>query len=232
MAEFVEAESCWRSTCCNPFEIRGHNYYARKKSLRPVAEWMCKKKRSLQIGMKICDSCRKKLADALSDSSTPTSSDSPSEMHDPSETCTLGVVNQCLVNLGQTPVTKRNLQSKTYSKQKLESLTTKMGEVMLGEDKLERQQDEIEMLQQLKDKFHSTQERSAKVQILTVLPQSWSVSKIQAEFGACNFMARKAKQLVRDKGVLSSPDPRPGRQVSQETFDHVVSFYEDDEYSR
>ena len=45
-------------------------------------------------------------------------------------------------------------------------------------------------------------------------------------------MARKVKQLVKEKSVLSSPDPRPGQQVSQETFDNVVSFYENDEYSR
>ena len=32
--------------------------------------------------------------------------------------------------------------------------------------------------------------------------------------------------------MLSSPDPRPGQHVSQETFDNVVSVYENDEYSR
>ena len=45
-------------------------------------------------------------------------------------------------------------------------------------------------------------------------------------------MARKVKQLVKEKGVLSCPDPHPGRHVSQEIFDNVVSFYENDEYSR
>ena len=45
-------------------------------------------------------------------------------------------------------------------------------------------------------------------------------------------MARKAKQLVKDKGMLSSPDPCPGRHVSQETFDNIVGFYENDEHSR
>ena len=45
-------------------------------------------------------------------------------------------------------------------------------------------------------------------------------------------MARKVKQLVKEKGVLSCPDPHPGRHVSQEIFDNVVSSYENDEYSR
>ena len=49
--------------------------------------------------------------------------------------------------------------------------------------------------------------------------------KVQAEFGASNFMARKAKQLVKERGVLSS-DPRPGRTIPQETSDLVLGFYE------
>ena len=100
-------------------------------------------------------------------------------------------------------------------------MTTKMSEVLLSE----KHNDESEMLQQLKEKFHSTSQNSEKVQILTVLPKSWSIQKIQTEFGVSNFMARKVKQLVKEKGVLSSPDPCPGH-VSQETFDNVVSFYE------
>ena len=45
----------------------------------------------------------------------------------------IGAVNQCLVELGETPITKKKLQSKKYSKQKLEVLAVKMGEAMLGE---------------------------------------------------------------------------------------------------
>ena len=74
---------------------------------------------------------------------------------------------------------------------------------------------ESEILQQLMEKFHSTAENSVKVQILTRLPKSWSISKVQAEFVASNFMAWKAKQLVKEKGVLSSPDPRPGHTIPQ-----------------
>lgn len=83
-----------------------------------------------------------------------------------------------------------------------------------------------------KEKFHSAPENSVKVQVLTVLPKSWSISKIQAEFGASNFMARRAKQLVKERGVLSSPDPRPGRTIPQETSDLIVGFYENDGCSR
>ena len=45
-------------------------------------------------------------------------------------------------------------------------------------------------------------------------------------------MARKAKQLVNDKGVLSSPDPQPGHCLTQTTVHVVVSFYNHDSSSR
>ncbi len=104
------------------------------------------------------------------------------------------VVNQCFVDLGETPITKRKLRSKKYSERKLELLMTKF---MTGE-----QHGECEILQQLKERFHSISQNSVIVQILTILPKSWSIRRIQTEFGTSNFLA---KQLVKDKGVLSSP---------------------------
>ena len=44
-----------------------------------------------------------------------------------------------------------------------------------------------------------------KVQILTVLSRSWSIRQVQEEFGASNYMVRKVKELVKQKGILSTP---------------------------
>ena len=42
-------------------------------------------------------------------------------------------------------------------------------------------------------------------------------------------MARKAKQLLREHGILATPDPCPGRpNVSESVVDQVTSFYEND----
>ena len=85
---------------------------------------------------------------------------------------------------------------------------------------------------QLKEKFQSTSERSIRVQILTILPQSWLIQKIETEFGMSNFMARTAKKLVREKGILSTPNPKPSNSITQTKVHLVVSFYESDESSR
>ena len=137
----TKAHSQWRSTCCNPFSIRGH--MARKSALRPVTIWMCEKHPLVQMGSKICDTCRKKLAKFSevptsgleSDLSPCTPSDSSSdsetikgEQYDP-----LHLVDLCLKDLDETPVTKRKLRTKKYSKRKLEIVTAKMEVAMLGE---------------------------------------------------------------------------------------------------
>ena len=55
------------------------------------------------------------------------------------------------------------------------------------------------MITQLKDKFETATKRSVKVLVLTVLPKSWTIRKVQEEFGASNYMVRKAKELVRKR---------------------------------
>ena len=70
-----------------------------------------------------------------------------------------------------------------------------------------------EMMEQLKTKFRESQKVSDKVQILTIVPKSWTIQRRQAEFGATYHMARLSKQLVASQGVLATPDARPGKVI-------------------
>ena len=63
------------------------------------------------------------------------------------------------------------------------------------------------MVKQLKIKFHETEEKSVKVQILTLLPMSQSIKRIENEFKASNYMVHKAKGLVKSGGISSMPNP-------------------------
>ena len=140
-------------------------------------------------------------------------------------------MNECLVSLGKTPFnTRKASRSKVYAKQKVAEITSMMDGLVIGED---QRGGDREIIQQLKEKFHSTSESSVKVQVLTVLPMRWSINRIQEEFGASNYMARRAKQLVREHGILATPDPRPGRPNRPESVvDQVTTFYENDSSSR
>ena len=192
---------------------------------------------NLSVESRICDNCRKQLARTVStheenssDSSTSSiPSPVPVEFDEVERLESLQLVSKCLEDIGETPITKRKARSKKYTRDKVSRITALMDKAAITGEKAG---DDREIIEQLKEKFHSTTERSVQVQVLTVLPMSWSIEKIQVEFGASNFMVRKAKQLVKDKGILSSPDPRPGRSLARRTVDIVVAFYESDSSSR
>lgn len=90
--------------------------------------------------------------------------------------------------------------------------------------------DGSEMIQQLKEKFQLTIWRSKQLQILTVLPKSWSLKKIQHEFGVT--MAQESKELEKEKGIDSLPSPKSVPSLPPETVDMVHVFYESDEISQ
>ena len=51
-----------------------------------------------------------------------------------------------------------------------------------------------EMIQQLKEKFETLTNTSEKLQLLMVLPKSWSVKKIEDKFHVSNYLARRSKK--------------------------------------
>jgi hypothetical protein len=70
------------------------------------------------------------------------------------------------------------------------------------------------------------------VTILTILPKSWSIREVQEIFpSASNYMIRRAKKLVMNQGIMSSPNPKPGKTLNKVTVEVVKSFYNGDEES-
>ena len=180
--------------CCNPFDIPKHGY---KKSLRPVSKWMLNKAR-ISMESKICDSCRKKLIqlpdlDIVTESFAECNA-ADDQYIDTSQAVT--AVNKCLQEIGETPLRSTTESSKRVT-QKIDNLAERMKELILDRPSGTIQEnDESEMLLQLKEKFQSTSNRSEQFQILTVLPKSWTRRRIQDEFGISDYMARKSKELV------------------------------------
>lgn len=52
------------------------------------------------------------------------------------------------------------------------------------------------------------------------------------EFNAPNYMVRQSKKILKDKGMLESPNQKPGKSLSPEVVAAVRSYYESDEISR
>ena len=76
---------------------------------------------------------------------------------------------------------------------------------------------EGKIIKQLKERFRTTIKSIEKVQIRPI-------RKIQSEFGATNYMAWKAKDLVREKGVFATPNPKLGHPIAPKTADFVCGF--------
>ena len=65
-----------------------------------------------------------------------------------------------------------------------------------------------EMIEQLVERLKSTTTNSERLQVLTVVPKSWSARKTTAVFGVSRRFAGRAKKLVEERGVLSSLYPK------------------------
>ena len=223
-------------SCCNPFDIPGHNWSSRRKNLRPVTAWMCETVPHITIGMKICDTCRKKLSKESTESVTseldpPTPPSSQATESDPlfshgSEA--VSSLNVCLAEIGETPFSQSRARSKTYCGQKVKKITEALQRTVITGAPID---DGTEMIQQLKEKFREAKRRSEQVQVLTILPKSWSVKKVQQEFGVSEYLARQSKKLVEERGILSLPGPSRGPSLPPETVIDVCSFYESDDIS-
>ena len=223
--------------CCNPFGLPNHNWSTREKSLRSVTSWMCEKA-PISMGSKICDNCRRKLSKTTVDmyveheveiNSSQVDDDSSEHYVDPSEA--ISSLNQCLAEIGETPYVKSKSHQRHYPEKKIKKITDAMKRTFIT-DCDNTLGDENEIIEQLKKKFELAIPRSEQLQILTVLPRSWTLKKIQDVFQTSDYMARKAKQLVEEKGILSTPNPKPGHSLPSKSVDLIKSFYESDDISR
>ena len=241
--------------CCDP--LLRHHGKKPKKGLREISLIYSNLHKHLNLvpGKKICTPCRKEVSshsylvqDAEPEPGPSHQSDIEPDASDEDEPFEssfgdISLVNKSISSLGESPFTAKKLvRQKRRSEQKLkrvnETLRKKLRMDNVPEEKDAHDNSkelEIfyhEMISQLKEKFEMSGKRSEQMQVLTVLPSSWTIRKIQDEFGVTNFMARAAKKLAKEKGVLSTPNPKPGRSVPETIIEQVKRFYESDDVSR
>lgn len=239
--------------CCDPF---GRHKKKISKSLRFLTKKLIagnsNPKLNLTTKHKVCPTCRGQLAKAELAKSAECERDSSSNgsqavfsaesMTDcsPKNDYELKNINSSLATLSETPLKRYRLsQSSHYKKKKFKKVSVAVkrkielvsGAPFSSESDLD-DKTESEILQQLKEKFNETENRSEKLTILTILPQSWSRKMMMNSFKCSDYMARQAKTLVREKGVLSSPNPRLGKPLAGETVTIATDFYHSPDISR
>lgn len=216
--------------CCNPFKVEQHKKIS-AKLLRNVIDWMCDLDLGIISGMKICDACRKKMYDKYKtdDEVLPCSSENLDYSFTDQQT-SLEYLNKSLELIGESPLKKKKVNVPSYTKNKLNKIRSSLEKNLLPESSqeeviIEHSEDQSEIIQQLKEKFAQTIIRSEKMTILSILPMSWNCKKIQDEFGVTNYMARAVKSLVKENGVLSTPNPKPGSTLNENIADSVKDIY-------
>ena len=159
-------------SCCNPFDIPGHSWSSRKKNLRLVTAWMCERAPQISSGSKICDTCRRKLSTEppvlIPEPDSPSSESEETEVYVQTPEA-VASLNVCLTEIGDTPYSQIKAPGKNYSRQKFKKNTEAMMRTVISGETID---DGSEMIQQLKEKFQLTAQRSEQLQILTVLPKS------------------------------------------------------------
>lgn len=212
-------------------------------------------------GQKICDGCRKKVSDtSRPDTESDAEGESFSDTEDITileKSCTkiktLEELNTSIQNLGESPFKLHGIaphSKSSYGKKKIESVTSKLkskvskvlekdfslGEELPDAEKIKENEQKIKDLDRLvllmKEKLSTTNSQREKIQILTLVPSSWSRKKIREEFNVSEYTARKAKELVTEKGILAMPEPRKGHPLNENVIDLVKNFYQNSEYAR
>ena len=83
----------------------------------------------------------------------------------------------------------------------------------------------------IKEKLVTTS-NTEKLQILTLVPDSWS-RKYCCEYSRVSeYLIRSAREQKQRKGILAQTSQKNSKAMAQETIDLVYAFYEDDENSR
>ena len=183
----------WLNLVAIPLTYLAISGAAVKRISRPVTAWMCERAPSISIDQKICDTCRRRLCKESQDVSEPDPPRPTSSLATESDPLfsnaseAASSLNMHLAEVGATPYSQSKARSKSYSRQKVKKITEALQRTVITGAPID---DGTEMIEQLKEKFQETKKRSERVQVLTLLPKSWSVKKMQQQqFGVSEYLA-------------------------------------------
>ena len=140
----------------------------------------------------------------------------------------LSQVNQALEALSIQQIPEHKSQDQKYVENKI----VEIGVNIRSKLKIEKPNLSLgeKVLEQFISKF-DTLSKTDQYRILTSMPKNCSTNTIQHTFGVTEHTAKRAKALQEEQGILSTPNPKPGKQLSSESTDKAVKFYEDDTVS-
>ena len=183
--------------CCDP-----HGIHKKTRGLKVITVSMAQQQSTSDLklvpGKKLCTLYRKNLSSPQQFLDSPSGDDATDTSKEPSddnfgaqEDLVTSRISSLLVSLDQSPI---DHMKKRYAEGKMKMIDQTIRK-KLKLDPCKKEEEYLELLEQLKKKFNDSTKKSEKLQVLTVLPQSWTLQRIKEESGATKHMARKAKDL-------------------------------------
>lgn len=229
--------------CCNPLNKKYHRNV--NDGLRLVSEKWHENFKNC-VGLYVCKSCRTacylknevfspmNLAPVSANQETDeevsedefSSENRDSEATDPTYRCDeienslkIDKVNSLLHELGEPPMKKKRGENLSieYGKN-LITITTKPTQSCFVEN--------------IKAALINAKTASDKVQILTTIPNEWSIAEICRKFPVSRRLVLNAKKLCKDSGYASKPAKKIGKPISDSTIQKAKDFYLSDHASR
>lgn len=94
----------------------------------------------------------------------------------------------------------------------------------------EDEDDENSIVQKLKERYNTTEDRTIRIQILIIFSHL-SFRKIK-HFEATNQMIIVAKRTAAEKGILFTPNPKTHPTLERSVIESIIAFYQSDTQSR
>lgn len=156
-----------------------------------------------------------------------------------SQSVNIDIFNQAMSAILTSPIDKKKICSQSYTKKKCEEVVQNIRrnifglnpEVSCNEEKV-KHYDEI--IDQLKEKYSAqSTTQHERLQLLTILPKSWTIQKIIDTFNTTKHMATQAKKISDERGVLATQNSsRVSIGLKDETKELVAQFFESEDISR
>ena len=138
----------------------------------------------------------------------------------------VGEIPMRITNLNSTYIIEKVRQTSGAVKRRLLSLVNH--DENLSEKESEEERDSryfMELIDKMIEKFKACQDKSEQIQLLTMLPEDWTIVKVMKVFGATCHQVRVSKQLVKDRGFHEKPALRKKRETDCDIPLLVVLFF-------
>ena len=132
----------------------------------------------------------------------------------------LETVNTLLEKLEISKIPKRSVEDKKLIERKI----SEVGDAIRQKLKSPLVPSVGDMvLNQMKENF-GTMAKNDQYRILTTMPPECSVEFLKTTFNTTDHQVKQAKAIQAEQGILSTPNPKPGRRLAEESLLKVKQF--------